>query len=327
MSGAKHSIVGGINVNADNFQERNGSAGNRDNRTFSTGAYIQDTWDINDAIKLESGLRIEYATYTNELFSRKKFFVLPRVSLLAKFNDKLSSRVGGGLGYKLPTLFTERSESIQYQGVLQLSNVDPETSYGATADINFRTKLGGNFDFSFNHLFFYTSIQDPLVLADMGGGTTRFINEDGAVQSFGMETNAKFIYRKNLKLFLGYTYTNAKAGYLQPNHFLPLVPKQRLNSALIYEKENSIKLGLEAYYTGQQFLYNGTKTESFWEIGFMAEKIFPRFSLYINFENLTDTRQSNYKRVANDPHATPTFDDIWTHTEGFVLNGGVKVRF
>ena len=44
------------------------------------------------------------------------------------------------------------------------------------------------------------------------------------------------------------------------------------------------------------------------------------------FENFTDERQSNYKTVVNPPHSNPTFDDIWNHTEGFVVNGGIKLK-
>ncbi len=95
---------------------------------------------------------------------------------------------------------------------------------------------------------------------------------------------------------------------------------------MIYEKHEFLKLGLEGYYTSPQFLFNGFETEGFWEFGFMAEKLWKKFSIYINFENFTDTKQSNFKRVANDPHPQPTFDDIWTHTEGFVINGGVKIK-
>jgi len=127
-------------------------------------------------------------------------------------------------------------------------------------------------------------------------------------------------------LFLGYTFTDSKAKYLTGNQFLPLVPKSKLNSALIYEKEGVIKLGLEGYFTGRQYLSNGIETPAFSEFGFMAEKIFKKFSLYVNFENLTDTRQSKYKNVVNGSHLNPTFDEIWTHTEGFVVNGGIKLR-
>lgn len=321
-----HTIVTGGNIVYDNFNENKNSAANRDNKNFTGGAYIQDTWDASEKIKLESGLRFDWAKYSNSLFERSEVFALPRISLLIKYNDKLSSRIGGGMGYKLPTLFTERTEALQYQNVQQLDNVRSERSYGSTADINFQTRPGSDFDISFNHMFFYSWINKPLVLEDDGTGNLSFINMEKPVISQGFETNAKFIFKHDFKLFLGYTFTDANAKYLTGNQFLPLVPKHKFNSALIYEKHDFLKLGLEGYYTSPQYLYNGFRTVGFWEFGFMAEKIFERFSVYINFENFTDTRQSKFKRVANDPHENPTFDDIWTHTEGFVVNGGVKLR-
>jgi outer membrane receptor for ferrienterochelin and colicins len=64
----------------------------------------------------------------------------------------------------------------------------------------------------------------------------------------------------------------------------------------------------------------------FWEFGFMAQKTIKKVSFYINFENFTDQRQSRYKRVVNPPNNNPSFDEIWNHTEGFVFNGGIKVK-
>lgn len=326
INSGKHSLVSGINVLFDEFKEKKRSAADRDNKSSAAGIYLQDTWDASEKLKLESGLRFEYARYSNALFSNKEFLVLPRISLLIAYNEKLSSRIGAGMGYKLPTLFTERTETIQYQGVQQLNNVKSERSYGATADLNFRTELAPELDLSFNHMFFYTWIDRPLVLEDDGVGNLSFANQSKPVQSMGFETNAKFVFKHDFKLFLGYTFTDARAKYLATNQFLPLLPKHKLNSALIYEKHDFLKLGLEGYYTSPQNLYNGSRTEGFWEFGFMAEKLFEKFSLYINFENFTDVRQSNYKRVVNDPHDNPTFDDIWTHTEGFVVNGGIKLK-
>jgi outer membrane receptor for ferrienterochelin and colicins len=321
----KHSLVAGGNALYDDFNEKEISAGDRDSRNITAGAFLQDTWDASDKVKLESGLRFDWAQYSNDLFKKSEFFVLPRVSLLVKYNDKLSSRIGAGMGYKLPTLFTERTETIQYSTVQQLNNVKSERSYGGTADLNYKTRLG-SIDIAFNQLFFYSWIDRPLVLEELGVNGFRFVNATEPVQTTGFETNAKFIYRHNLKLFLGYTFTDARAKYLAGNQFLPLVPKHKFNSALIYEKHDFIKLGLEAYYTSPQFLYDGFRTDDYWEVGFMAEKLFKHFSLYINFENFTDTRQSRFKRVANGAHEHPEFDDIWTHTEGFVVNGGIKIK-
>jgi iron complex outermembrane receptor protein/outer membrane receptor for ferrienterochelin and colicins len=292
----------------------------------TAGLYSQHTWDASDRLKLESGLRVDVADYNNSIYLKTEVFVLPRLSLLVKYDSKWSSRIGGGMGYKTPTLFTEETETIQYRNVAQLNNVTSERSYGGTADINLKTNLSDDLAFTFNHMFFYTVIKRPITFNIDSTGLGTFKNETQHVKSTGFETNARFIYKENFKLFLGYTFTSARQLYLNGNNFLPLVPKGKLNTALIYEKEDKIKLGLEGYFTGKQYLSDGSTTPSFYELGFMAEKIFKKFSIYINFENFTDTRQSRYKNVVNGSHLNPTFDEIWTHTEGFTFNGGVKLK-
>lgn len=321
----KQTIITGLNFQYDDFKQSNISTLNAKSNTI--GAYIQQTWDISEDIKLENGLRIDNVNYSNPNFSKNQIFALPKISALFKFNNKWSSRIGGGLGYKIPTIFTEQTETNQYQNVLALNNVKAERSIGGTTDINFKTNLSDDFVFSINQMFFATQINKPLILQNSGVNTF-FINADKPVISNGFETNIKFIFKEDLKFFVGYTFTNAKAKYLTSNQFLPLLPKNKLNMALIFEKENNFKLGLEGFFTDQQFLYNGTQTPTFWEFGFMAEKtLWKNYSFFINFENFTDTRQSNYKPVVNGSHNNPTFDDIWTHTEGATINGGIKLKF
>ena len=235
--------------------------------------------------------------------------------------------MGAGMGYKIPTIFTEQTESIQYRNVSALNNVNPEKSFGGTADINFKTSLMEGLSFSINQLFFYTRINKPLVLETGLSGDMYFVNARKPVISNGFETNIKFIFKDNLKLFAGYTYTSAKATYLTGNQVVPLLPKNKVNLTLMYEKDDNFKLGLEGYFNDRQYLSNGTRTVSFWEFGFMAQKTFGRFSFYVNFENFTDQRQSRYKPVVNGPHNDPLFDEIWNHTEGFVWNGGIKLKF
>ena len=321
----KQTVIAGVNILYDNFEQKTISI--LDAKSFTSGAYIQQTWDISENVKLENGLRIDNVNYSNPNFSKNQTFILPRISALFKFGNKLSSRIGGGLGYKIPTIFTEQTETIQYQNVAALNDVEAEKSIGGTTDINFKTNISEDFIFSINQMFFLTQINKPLVLQN-DGSNIFFINADRPTTSSGFETNVKFIFKEDLKFFVGYTFTDAKAKYLTGNQFLPLLPKNKLNMALIFEKENNFKLGLEGFFTDQQFLYNGTQTPTFWEFGFMAEKtLWKHYSFFINFENFTDTRQSNYKPVVNGPHNNPIFDDIWTHTEGATINGGVKLKF
>lgn len=323
----KHALVVGGNFIYNNFKERKNNLNDRDNTIRTGGLYGQYTWDASEKVKLESGLRVELTDYRNAVYSNRETFVLPRISLLLKYDNNWSSRISGGMGYKTPTLFTEETETIQYRNVAQLNNVRAEKSYGGTADVNFKTNITNDLSFSLNHMFFYTNIRKPIILQENLPGFCSFENAAKPVHSAGFETNAKFIFKENFKLFLGYTFTNTKAEYLAGNQFLPLVPKGKLNSALIYEKEDVIKIGLEGYFTGKQHLSNRTQSPAYSEFGFMVEKIFNKFSLYINFENFTDTRQGRYKNVVNGSHLAPTFDEIWTHTEGFVFNGGIKLKF
>ncbi len=321
----KHTIITGLNFQYDDFKQKSVATFNA--KTNTIGAYIQQTWDISDNIKLENGLRIDNVNYSNSNFSKNQTFFLPKISALFKFNNKWSSRIGGGLGYKIPTIFTEQTETNQYQNVLSLNNVEAEKSIGGTTDVNFKTNISEDFVFSINQMFFLTQINKPLILQNSGTNTF-FINANKPLISNGFETNLKFIYKEDLKFFVGYTFTDAKAKYLTTNQFLPLLPKNKLNMALIFEKENNFKLGLEGFFTDRQFLYNGIQTPTFWEFGFMAEKtLWKNYSFFINFENFTDTRQSNYKPVVNGSHSNPTFDDIWTHTEGATINGGIKLKF
>ena len=317
-------IIGGINLIYDKFSQKN--TGILNATSFTKGAYIQHTWDINENIKLENGLRLDHLNFSNPNFSKNQTFLLPRISTLFKINNNWSSRIGGGLGYKIPTIFTEQTETMQYQQIAALNNVEAEKSIGGTFDINYKGEFIGDLMVSVNQLFFLTQINKPLVL-QKNSTNYFFSNSNENLISKGFETNVKFIYKEDFKLFIGYTFTDAKAYYLQGNQNLPLLPKSKLNLALIYEKENNFKTGFEGYFTDNQYLYNGTKTPTFWEFGFMAEKTLRKYySIFINFENFTDTRQSKYKRVVNGSNSSPSFDDIWTQTVGFTFNGGIKFK-
>jgi iron complex outermembrane receptor protein/outer membrane receptor for ferrienterochelin and colicins len=316
-----HVLVFGFNAVYDQFRETPASSTpdlrNETRTTF--GAYVQDSFNLTKRLSLEAGFRVDHLKDYGT-------FPLPRVSSLYRFNDHLSSRLSFGLGYKAPSIFTEEAETLLFRNVLPIGNsLKAERSRGGTLDVNYRNTIGEKFSYSLNQMFFYTEIEDPLVLLDTSAGNFRFANADEPVRSRGFETNARLAY-DIVKLFAGYTFTHAKADYLAGNRTLPLTPKSRINSALLFEKESSFKTGLEAYYTSGQFLTNGFRTKPFWVLGIFGEKTFGKYSLFINAENITDTRQSRFTQVVFPPHQTPTFSEIYTHTEGRIFNGGIKIR-
>jgi outer membrane receptor for ferrienterochelin and colicin len=287
---------------------------------LTVGAFVQNNLKVNDKFSIETGLRTDHVRDYG-------FAFLPRISALFRFTPKITSRIGGGLGYKIPAIFTEESERLNYKNVLPVNDDDNklERSYGVNADINYKTSLfGGDVSFSINHLFFYTRIADPLLLQP-DGANYRFNTVDGHIDSKGMETNVKLGY-SDFKLFLGYTFTRAYVHEDNDKTENFLTPKHRLNSVLLYELDEKWKIGLEGYYFSQQKLSDGSTGKPYWITGFMAEKLWEKFSLYINFENFLDARQTRYGSIYTGTIDNPVFKDIYAPLDGFVVNGGIKLR-
>jgi iron complex outermembrane receptor protein/outer membrane receptor for ferrienterochelin and colicins len=105
------------------------------------------------------------------------------------------------------------------------------------------------------------------------------------------------------------------------------LPRHKINSSLVFEKAESFKAGAEFYFGSRQVLDDRSLTPSTAEFGLFGEKTFGKFSLFINAENIFDERQGRYGPVVLGPHSDPTFAEIYTHLEGRVFNGGIKIRF
>ena len=284
------------------------------------GAFVQNSWHVSEKFTIETGFR---GDYQNEY----GFFALPRISVLFKANEKLTLRLGGGLGYKTPTVFTEDAERIQFRNVLPIdvSKTKAEQSIGSNFDINYKTPLSEKLFLTINTLFFYTRVNNPLVLSPTNTGFYEFNQSEGFIDSKGFETNIKLVY-DDFKLFIGYTFADVNEPGNENTTTFPLVAKHRLNNVLMYEIEDELKIGLEAYYFSPQKLNDGTTGKQYWIYGLMTEKLWEHFSIFVNFENYFDTRQTKFDTIYTGTITNPTFRDIYAPLDGFVINGGIKLK-
>lgn len=319
------SWIGGVNLWTDHFDDQTPGLGN--SRDFSTsifGAFLQHTYDWNDRLTTESGMRADLAAPAPES-TWNGLFLLPRLSVYYRFSNQWSVRAGGGLGYKMPDMFIGDAENRAFRDVSQpdFSAIKPETSGGVNTDVNFQTTLFEQISFTWNQLFFITHLDNPLFLEATGQGSFVFSNLDGFVQSRGTESNVSFMYN-HLKLFLGYTYVDAvrhEGGNVQQ---VPLNSPHQINAVLMLEEHDSYRIGLEGYYYSPQKLTDGTTGRAYTIFGIMGEKSWDNFTVFANFENMFDTRQTRFGPIYTGSRENPLFKDIFAPLEGRYVNIGVK---
>ncbi|SEE41726.1 iron complex outermembrane recepter protein [Polaribacter dokdonensis DSW-5] len=309
----------GANLYTSNFDENDNLPLQRDQKDVTFGAFANNIYDLSDNWILETGLRADYNTDFG-------FFPLPRISLLYKNDNGFSSRIGGGLGYKIPDIFTEEAEYINFENVLGIdkSTTNAERSYGVNFDFNYQTRLSDEIGFSINQLFYVTAIKDGLLLNSTDNGLFQFENATDEILSKGAETNIKFTY-KDFRWFLNYALIDTKLNYLPGNPQKPLTAKHNAGSVLMYESEKW-RIGYETFYTGKQFLSNGTETTDFVTMGLLVMRNFKLGSVFVNFENFTDRRQSRFSPLVLPPHENPVFPEIYAPTDGFIFSVGLIIK-
>lgn len=285
------------------------------------GLFVQNLWKLDKSVSLETGLRTDFHSDYGTV-------ILPRTSLLYQPTNALTMRLGGGLGYKTPTVFTEDAERLQFVNVLPIntSDTDLERSLGGNFDLNYRLNPFSGVSMSINTLLFYTKINAPMTLILGNNGFYSFQQNGGYIDTQGIEVNLKIKYG-DFKLFTGYTKADVKQYENGLVSNFPLVAKHRLNNVLMFEKEENLWVGLEAYYYSPQQLSNGDVGQSFWIVGLMSEKkLGDKFSVFLNFENFLDTRQTRFGAIYSGNITSPQFLDIYAPVDGFVVNGGFKLK-
>lgn len=319
----KHILIAGANFYSDNFWEDSLQSPILRNEEFKTiGGFANYNVDIGKMVALEAGFRGDY------VFDQK-FLALPRVSMLFKWTQKLTTRIGGGMGYRNPTIFNQEAELLGYQNVLPIDKkkVNAEQSYGGNVDIGFKTPIGEKFFININQMFFYTHLDKPLVIADTGSasGVYHFINANGYTQSFGAETFFKFGFY-DFVFFTGYTYTNVTNYFNGTSTDLTLTPHHSLKGDLLYALPSKWRIGLDYEFKSSQKLSNGTRTKDYWTYGAVVEYTWKQFTFFGNVENYTNFRQTNFGSLKSAPNDTPQFTEVWAPLDGVVFNAGLKVR-
>ncbi|GAA4462709.1 hypothetical protein GCM10023189_39720 [Nibrella saemangeumensis] len=326
----RHNLIVGLNYITDSFRENPVRHSRpRNEYHYTAGLFVNHLWDAARWLSLESGLRVDHNQNRSALGKgNPEWLTLPRLNALFKLSSKFSSRLGGGFGYRQPTVFNQEAELLGYQNVLPVdySSAKAERSVGGNVDVTFRHPFSETVILNINQLFFYNRIQNPLQLMALPAtGTLQFQNRNGYIESRGFETQMK-LFVGSFTWFVGYTFTRANLLTGASREEVPLTPRHSVKGDLLFALPDKWRIGWDYELKSSQLLSSGRRVRPLFTSGLVVERTIRNFVLFVNFENFGDVRQTRYESLRSAPYNTPQFTEVWAPLDGFVWNTGIKLK-
>ncbi|HEY0672807.1 MAG TPA: TonB-dependent receptor [Longimicrobiales bacterium] len=285
------------------------------------GLFVQDEYTPVGWLTLSGSARIdnhnEYGTFVN-----------PRLSALLK-PGSWTVRVSAGTGYFAPTPWVEEIESVGLSRLAPLNRLQAERARSASVDV------GRSFGaLELNATAFASHISDPVQARVDPSDDSRYLlfNAAAPVRTHGTELLARYeragLHATATYVFMRSTELDPETGFRRD---VPLTPNHTAGLVAAWEQEGHGRIGLEFYFTGRQEVDENpyrTSSRPYTIVGFLVERRIGRARVFLNAENLFDTRQTRH-----DPLLLPTqsaqgrwITDVWAPLEGRSFNAGVRLQ-
>lgn len=258
--------------------------------------------------------------------------VSPRLSLLYR-PGKWTLRTSLGRGFFAPTPFVEEIEAAGLSRLDPLVDLEAETATTASFDVGF-----ADGPWEANVALFASGIDDAVRLTDApaapdGTERVRLVNVEGPTRARGAELLLRYRWH-DVVVTGSYVLTDATEPREDGigRRRAPLTPRHTGGLVAMWEQHGRGRIGVEAYYTGTQALDDNPYRRTgrpYVELGVLGEITLGRASLFVNLENILDIRQTGYHPLTRPRRAADGSwtVDAWAPTDGFVVNGGVRLRF
>ena len=251
----------------------------QDEDVFNWGIYLQNEFDITDAVQLTAGVRydeVEFDFTDNYLADADQSGKItfdewsPQASLLWKARDFINAYASVSTSFETPS--TREFASPVGPGGFN-TNLTSQTS------INYELGIKGVMTNKFNYQLsiFQIDTEDELLPAGINaGGSTFFVNA-GETERKGME--AAFTYRimPGLDLSMAYTYSDFEFDSLVVNGMnysgdkIPGIPENNFFSELAYYHPNGFYAIFDVQYIDEIFV-NNTYVDNFNTVITQGEK-------------------------------------------------------
>jgi len=280
--------------------------------------FAQDEWAFTQELTLAASARLDH-------HSEHGAFASPRLSLLVRPGE-WTVRASAGTGYFPPTPFTDETEAVGLGRLAALGDLDAERARSAMLDVG--RDIG---TLELNVTVFGSEIEDALVVTEDGSGGLSMANASAPVRTWGTEFLAR-VEQGPLHLTATHVYTRSTEQHPvgTGRREVPLTPRHTVGAVGAWEVEGRGRFAAELYYTGRQELEDNpyrTVSKPYFVLGFLVERRFGPARLFLNAENVLDTRQTTHDRLVR-PAQTPEglwVTDVWAPLDGRVFNGGVRI--
>ena len=176
---------------------------------------------------------------------------------------------------------------------------------------------------------FYSRVADPVDVERTDQYLLR--NLPNPTTNTGLEALA--IWKtEDFSLVANYAYIHSREDTDRGRAEIPLTPRHSVGLDAAWDVGDIWRVGVEWYYTGVQRLEaNPFREQSapYSLFGVLAARRMGRAFLFINGENLTDVKQTDW-----DPLLRPSRGvdgrwtvDAWAPLDGRVINGGIRITF
>jgi outer membrane receptor for ferrienterochelin and colicins len=291
---------------------------------FTTpGIFVQDEYTATDRLTFSGSARFDH-------HSRYGSFINPRLSVLLRPAGDWTVRASAGTGFFAPTPWVEETEAVGLGRLAQWDGLEAERARSASFDMGRTIEA-----FELNATAFGSRIDDAVQARHEGAdaGMIRLANADGPVDTYGTELLARYhregVHVTATHVFMRSTELDPETGTRRD---VPLTPRHAVGIVAALEDEERGRMALEFYYTGRQELEENPyrdRAPSHVIIGFLGERRFSAFRVFLNAENLLDTRQTRHDPLMRPAQTSDGrwITDVWAPLEGRSFNAGVRWFF
>ena len=312
------SWVGGIAFQSDGFRSETFPA--FDYTYDVPGVFAQLEQEATLDLTLAASARVDFHDEFGTQFS-------PRLSALYRpGNWTIRGSFGGG--FFAPTPFVDAIAAAGLSRLEPLRDLEAETAQTASLDLGY-----ADGPWEANLTLFGADIENATRLREIATDRVELVNIHGTTRVRGTEILLRF-KQDGFTVTGSYVFVDATEPEPSGNgrREVPLTPKHTAGLVGMWEEHGKGRIGIEAYYTGEQSLEDNpyrTRSRPYLHLGVLGEITIGKISLFANAENLLDVRQTKYDPLLPPQRAASGqwTVDAWAPLEGFILNGGIRLRF